>query len=84
MILPCQLTKKACQFLSFFDAENMEALPTEILEIVFKLLSWKTIEDFRQGSTMCRRWKNIIEKMLKNKGIQAIFQIGKYVKVDFF
>ena len=54
----------------------MEALPTEILEIVFKLLSWKTIEDFRQGSTMCRRWKNIIEKMLKNKGIQAIFQIS--------
>ena len=46
-------------------------MPTEVLVIIFKDLFENTssVEDIINLCKTCKRWKNIVEAMFKNKGI---------------
>ena len=46
-------------------------MPTEVLEIIFKDLFENTssVEDIINLCKTCKRWKNIVEAMFKDKGI---------------
>ena len=58
---------------------NMENLPTEILEIVFHPLSKK--EDIENCFNVNSKWRHIIENMFENKSIIEIY--FKYIIPDY-
>ena len=50
---------RLCGLLKNFSNPLINILPTEMLEKIFKLLSYKTV---CQAQLICRRWKEIIDR----------------------